>query len=270
MFSLKKSLLVSFFLMGVFSMSYAIAEEIPNKFFYENPTFQEFETEANGCIENNKEYLDICRVFITGTLKKYPDFSKSILEKFKQYSDPEKVIYAEGLLYINKDKELAKLSYNLKSSGSKPMTIEDVDRINLQVLNNGKTIAEIPKNADYLWSAFKVTGDDKYLISMLHYLTSESDKVKTLSFELKNRIQLAESNQYLSEGKDPKKLFEDLQKAIETESKKDPFIRDRIVSYNAVLTAMEIQRKNFPSLEKKVQALIRKDPKLDYRAGVKL
>jgi hypothetical protein len=62
-----------------------------------------------------------------------------------------------------------------------------------------------------------------------------------------------------------------LKEEIEKLSKDNPnYSWERALFYSPVLWSMESQRKNHPDIESKIEQILKKNPKLDYRRGIKL
>jgi hypothetical protein len=263
----------------LFSMSFNIpasVADVVDKPLYQTPYFsklEEFVFKISKHDSRINEHLNnITNIAVTAFLREHPKHIPLILNKFNNYPEEVKLIFANALIAVEGINVLDRLQYCLPTQ-NKPLSIIEVDKINLINLQKKEFSMEMRGSTDYLWAAFEGTGDKKYLINILAFLSSEPLAIKDYASELLNRDALFKALQGVVPDSDIVKDrqssllgYKDLQQGIKKLSEKDPkYSWEKVIYYSAALWSMEAQRKQNPDIEAKVVQILKKNPELDYR-----
>ena len=117
--------------------------------------------------------------------------------------------------------------------------------------------------ADYLWTAFYVTGNQDYLVRIVTFLSQFSTKIRAISQEIKNREIIDNVTSKLGVSS----KTESLDSLVKTLTMKEKF---EIISYDIVSWSLESNRKSFPAIDISVKEIFTKRPKLNFYQDVKL
>lgn len=276
---------LKFFLTGlIFLLTSSMVIAAPvQKAFYENASFGKAEAFVAQCVQSKRQaesksdtttkahLNNISNVFLTAVFVRHPDYTKTVYKKFNQYSEEEKLIFANALIAIEGKEVLNKLRYSLPAE-EKLLSIKDVDRIDLKNLKKTQGMNVLCSSTDYLWSAFEATGDDKYLENILNYLASEPIIIRTLAFEMINRDALNKMINKFSGSQNSKKITnDDIKQKISDLAKKDKrYSYEKLQTYRIILWSMQAQRMQHPDIEAKVQRILKRQPDLNYSKDIRL
>lgn len=261
-----------FFLLFSLCYSYNVLAASDTTDFYKAPTFSNFNKNLSFPDSKLEDYSKrLMHVWIELVLKQCSECrSKLTRDHYKSYSADIQDIIVDVLFELNDYDTLDKIGIEDLSARVKSKYHVDLDNLVLRkrVCTNEDVVFNAD-TADALFAAFGATGDNKYLMPILKYLTSENTIVRQIAREFLNREQMAgmyknvqHTSQELIDLLSGKDLFDAI-------SKQDPNGTDcleyRVRSYRTILWA--ISSAQFRDVVKK---MIDVDASLDFYSDIKL
>jgi hypothetical protein len=240
--------------------------------FYEAPSYSrfikhldEFDNASNKHVENLISVFTIC------VLQRHPDYIEELIKAYPNFSSLKQQMMAQALYIVQGEQITKKLPIAPSKLPDHLLDFTYLDNITLKFpVKTENDLTYNSDNADYLWSAFDATGDRKYLVKILQFLSSEELFIKTLATEMINRDMLTSVTNKLS-GKQEKPDYNDLFDALNKNYPKDPaHYQRRLMSYYITLWSFNSNKTRFSDIDKKIKEIIRERPDLDFAKDIKL
>ncbi len=223
--------------------------------FYRNPNYDDFINATTTMIEQTNDFM--IYDFTTMVIDKHPDYVNKIVKSFKNYSENEKILLFTSLTLTNNTDAINTIKkshqiYKAEVAAHSPEAIKSV------------AINDDPGVIDSLWMAYSATGDDRYPMTILKYINND-DFLLIMGYEMLNRSSLNELTSSMGFNNNKPFDLSDLKAAIKKRYPNNSdkmFVRAVVISQ--AIRSYDTHRNMDPAFQTKYEAIVKKDPKLDY------
>lgn len=254
-------------------ISYA-AEEIAetDKLLYEASSFSNLEKQLTmivGSNVNNQAIQKYGLIFLTVALDRHKEYVPEFVNRYKSYPRPMQIVVAQALAEVRgqgilselKEKDVITIPHSIiKSVNELSFINKDPDNYNEEDEKYNCIVV------DSLILAFHASGDEKYLVKIMKFLSDWPVPVRQLAWEMLNKDMQVSAKQGDSD-KQEAGDYKDILDALETTRLANKF---QLLTYKIVLWAIESNREQHKDVKEKIERIKRNNPDLDYSKDVKL
>jgi len=203
---------------------------------------------ANEDMQHSKQ---IAVVFTTKALEAHSDYLNKAIKDYRNFKKTEQEVLLQAFYNIKNNEIIETLSEdkNLVSGNDISKKIDEMNFITKDNIQFGQEDLNYNSNlADYLWSAFYATGNDKYILKMLDFVHAWPKDLQTLAWEMLNRDSV-DAMKKLSGGteRDLTVKYKDIFEGVKKSGKANV---DQLKSLYIVLWSLESNAKQHPELKK--------------------